>query len=93
MLVALNGQRQDRPVTKDEIQTLEAYLRKRFGNPKIEVRLRMQAGKSKQIADSAEVYIGKADEDFIGVIYREEEDGELSYQFQMAILDIDLEDV
>lgn len=79
-------------MTKDEIKTLETFLRKRFGNPKIEVRMRMQAGKAKQIADSAEVYIGKSDEDFLGVIYREEEEGELSYQFQMAILDIDLED-
>ncbi len=80
-------------MTKDEIKTLETYLQKRFGNANIEVRQRMQAGKSKQIADSAEVYIGKADEDFLGVLYREEEEGELSYQFQMAILDIDLEDV
>ncbi len=37
--------------------------------------------------DSAEVMVG---EEFIGVIYRDEEDGEISYQFQMAILDIDL---
>jgi hypothetical protein len=79
-------------VTKDEIKTLEAFLRKRLGNPKIEVRMRMQAKGGKQIADSAEVYIGQRDEDFLGVLYREEEDGELSYQFQMAILDIDLED-
>jgi hypothetical protein len=39
--------------------------------------------------DSAEVYIG---DDFVAVLFREEEDGELSYQFQMAILDVDLED-
>lgn len=81
-------------MTKDEIKTLEAFLRKRFSNPKIEVRARMQAGgRGKEIADSVEVYLGKADEDFLGVIYREEEEGELSYQFQMAILDIDLEDI
>ena len=37
--------------------------------------------------DSAEVFIG---EEFIGVIYRDDEDDELSYNFSMAILDNDL---
>ena len=72
---------------KEEMAKVEAFLRKRFDNPKIEVRARPKK------TDSAEVYIGKRDEDFLAVLYREEEDGELSYQFQMAILDIDLEDV
>jgi hypothetical protein len=31
-------------------------------------------------------------EEFIGVIFKDEEDGEVSYAFQMAILDIDLPD-
>jgi Protein of unknown function (DUF3126) len=30
-------------------------------------------------------------EEFLGVIYRDEEDGELSYNFSMAILEMDLE--
>ncbi len=29
--------------------------------------------------------------EFIAVLFREEEEGEVSYQFQMAILDLDLE--
>ena len=37
--------------------------------------------------DSAEVYIG---DEFLGVIFRDDEDGEVSYDFNMAILDIDL---
>jgi hypothetical protein len=37
--------------------------------------------------DSAEVYIG---DEFIGVMFRDDDDGDLSYQFQMAILDFDL---
>ena len=41
-----------------------------------------------QKSDSAEVYIG---DEFIGVIFRDDEDGDLSYNFTMAILDIDLE--
>lgn len=71
---------------KEEMAKVQAFLRKRFDNPKIEVRARPKK------TDSAEVYIGQRDEDFLAVLYREEEDGEISYQFQMAILDIDLED-
>ncbi len=36
--------------------------------------------------DSAEVFIG---DEFIGILFRDEED-DGSYQFQMAILDVDL---
>lgn len=67
---------------RKEIQKLETYFRKRFNMPAIEVKQRPQ----KQ--DSAEVYIG---DEFIGVLFRDDEDGDLSYNFTMAILDIDLE--
>lgn len=67
---------------RKEIQKLETYFRKRFNLPDMVVRQRPQ----KQ--DSAEVYVG---EEFIGVVYRDDEDGDLSYNFTMAILDIDLE--
>lgn len=66
---------------------VQAFLRKRFGNDKIEVRPRPKK------TDSAEVYLGPKDEDFIAVLYREDEDGEVSYQFQMAIIELDLEDM
>jgi len=69
-------------VTKEEIARVEAYLPKTFGNTKLEIRARAKKD------DSAEVYLG---EDFIAVLFREEEDGEVSYQFQMAILELDLE--
>jgi len=40
--------------------------------------------------DSAEVYIG---DEFIGVLFKDDEDpNDLSYNFQMAILDYDLDD-
>ena len=65
-----------------EIQKLEKYFRKRFNMPLMEVKQRPQKN------DSAEVYIG---DEFIGVLYRDDEDGDLSYNFTMAILDIDLE--
>ena len=35
----------------------------------------------------AEVYIGS---EFIGTLYRDEDEGELSYDFNMSIIDIDL---
>jgi hypothetical protein len=69
-------------VTKDEIARLQAYLRKTFGSNNLSVRARPKKD------DSAEAYVG---DDFIAVIFREEEDGEVSYQFQMAILELDLE--
>ena len=64
-----------------EIEGLQTYLRGLFRLPELSVRRRERK------ADSADVYIGK---EFIGVLFREEEEGELSYAFNMAILDIDL---
>jgi hypothetical protein len=69
-------------VNRAEIQKLESYFRKRFKLPTIEVKQRPRKD------DSAELFIG---DEFIGLIYRDDEDGETSYNFSMAILDIDLE--
>ena len=66
----------------DEIKKLTRFFRTKFQLANIEVRKRPQKD------DSAEVYIG---DEFIGVIFRDDEDGELSYNFNMAILDFDLE--
>lgn len=68
-------------MSPEEIRKLTMFLRNRFNAP-LEVRKRPQK------SDSAEVYIG---EEFIGVIFKDEEDGDLSYNFQMAILEFDLE--
>lgn len=67
----------------EEINKLTRYFRHKFKQANISVRRRPQKD------DSAEVYLG---DEFIGVIFRDEEDGELSYNFQMAILDYDLEE-
>jgi hypothetical protein len=67
----------------EEIAKLTKFLRAKFELPAISVRKRPQK------SDSAEVYIG---EEFIGVIFRDEEDGELSYNFSMAILEFDLDE-
>lgn len=67
-------------VKPEELNKLNAYFRKTFGNDMLEVRARPKK------TDSCELY--KADE-FLGVIYKDEEDGD--YNFSMAILDIDLD--
>jgi len=69
-------------VDKNELHKLETYLKKTFGATTL--NLRPQPKKN----DMAEVFIG---DEFIATLYREDEDGETSYQFQMAILDIDLD--
>lgn len=70
-------------VTKDEIGRLQAFLRKTFKTPNLEVRARPKK------ADSAEVYVG---DEFVATITVDDEDGGRDYQLQMAILEIDLEE-
>ena len=65
-----------------EIRKLDAYLKRLFGNARIRVVPRPKK------EDSAEVYIG---EEFIGVLFLDDEDEDRSYNFQMAILQNDLE--
>jgi hypothetical protein len=67
---------------REEITRLQNYLQRKFELPKLEVRARQKQD------DSAEVYLGG---EFIGVLYRDDDDEDLSYQFQMAILEMDLE--
>ena len=72
-----------RTVDKTELAKLEGFLRRTFNNHAISVRARMKKN------DSAEVYLG---EEFIGIIHVDDEDGDRSFNFTMAILDVDLED-
>lgn len=67
---------------KTEIAKLQSYLRQKFNNPTVRVEARPKK------KDSAEVYIG---DEFIAVIFRDDEDGEVSWNLQMAILEMDLE--
>lgn len=62
---------------------IERHLRRTFANHSIRV-----VGRPKK-TDSAEVYVG---EEFIGVLFLDDEDEDRSYNFTMAILDSDLED-
>ncbi len=67
-----------------EIIRLQKYLQLKFGNRAIDVRPRNKQN------DSVEVYLG---EEFVGLIYVDDEDGDKSYNFQMAILEDDLNEV
>ncbi|WP_375646100.1 DUF3126 family protein [Bartonella sp. TT29SHDZB] len=66
----------------DEIKKLDNYFKNIFQNSALQVRVRPKK------SDSCEVYMG---DEFLGIIYRDEDENELSYNFSMAILDIDLE--
>lgn len=68
-------------LTPQESKSVETYLRKLFGNKSIEVRGRQKA------ADAAEIYVGG---EFVGVLSKDTEDGEICYQMSVTILDIDL---
>jgi hypothetical protein len=65
------------------IPTLNAYLRRKFENDNIRVVARPKK------TDSLEAYIG---EEFLGVLFLENEKGRKSYIFELPILDIDLVD-
>jgi hypothetical protein len=69
-------------VDVQEVRKLDAYLKKLFGNARIRVVPRPRKD------DSAEVYVG---DEFVGVLFVDDEDDERSYNFQMAILGADLE--
>ena len=62
---------------------VERYLRRTFANHSIRV-----VGRPKK-TDSAEIYIG---EEFVGVLFVDDEDEDKSYNFTMAILEGDLKE-
>lgn len=68
-------------MTRSEIWRLEKYLRNLFRLDTISVLERPNQ------ADSLEVHVAG---EFIGIIFKDEEDGDISYAFQMAILEMDL---
>lgn len=67
----------------EELRKLDAYFKKLFKNNRISVKARPR------LEDSAEVYIG---DEFIGILTRDDDDEDLSYNFSMAVLEFDLED-
>lgn len=65
----------------EEITRVQKTLQKRFSNEEITLRRREKAD------DSVEVYMKG---EFIAVVYKDEDEGEVSYDFNMAILEDDL---
>ncbi len=65
------------------IKKIESFFKQKFNNKKIKIEGR--ANKD----DSAEVLIN---DEFIGVIFEDNEDGDTCYQFNMTILSEDLND-
>ena len=71
-----------RRLKPDEIKKLDAYFKRTFQNPRLQVKARPRKD------DSCELYLG---DEFLGIIFKDDDDGDLSYNFSMAILDVDLE--
>ncbi|PCI86671.1 MAG: hypothetical protein COB24_09070 [Hyphomicrobiales bacterium] len=65
-----------------DVKKLQDYLQKLFDNQNVAVKPRPNQ------TDSVEVYMK---DEYIGLIYKDEDEGEISYDFQMAILDFDLQ--
>ncbi|CAA7620026.1 conserved hypothetical protein [Candidatus Terasakiella magnetica] len=65
----------------NEIARVETYLRQTFANQRIAIDPPAKRGAP------VEVRIG---EEFIGVLHRDEDEGEVSYAFHMTILEEDL---
>jgi hypothetical protein len=64
-----------------EIARVQQYLRAAFDNNRFIVQ------PPKKDGQPVEVYIG---ENFVGVLHRDEDEGEVSYSLQVAILEEDL---
>jgi len=64
------------------LKKIENFFKQKFNNKTIKIEGR--ANKD----DSAEVFI---DNEFIGVVFEDNEDGETCYQFNMTILSEDLD--
>ena len=71
-------------IQPEEVSKLQAYLEKTFKTSGFALKMREKA------KDSVEVILNGQ---FIGVLYKTEDEGETSYDFNMSILDIDLDTV
>ncbi|MDR3126848.1 MAG: DUF3126 family protein [Rickettsiales bacterium] len=65
----------------DDMRKVERFLNEKFAKGAITLK----SGKADD--DMAEAYI---DGEFVGTVYRDDEENEVSFDFNMTILDIDL---
>ncbi|MDA0261357.1 MAG: DUF3126 family protein [Proteobacteria bacterium] len=68
-------------MTRNEIARVQAYLRRTFDNNRIAVDVPAKA------TGTVEIRIG---DEFIGVLHRDEDEGEVSYAVNISILEEDL---
>lgn len=67
-------------MNNDEIIRVQTYMRLKFQNDMLTLK---RGAKD----DMVEVYL---EDEFIGTLFRDDEEGEVSYDFNMAILEFDL---
>lgn len=67
-------------MNNDEVLRVQAYLRLKFSNDMLTLK---RGAKN----DMVEVFM---EDEFIGTLFRDDEDGEISYALNMAILEFDL---
>ncbi len=68
---------------RTETLRVQRYLREKFQNDAFIVKERRPSD------GTAEVMLG---DEFIGVVYRDDDEGEISFAFHMTILEMDLPD-
>ena len=69
--------------TPTETKKLETYLRKKLSTPNLTLKSRPQA------PDSVEFLI---DGELLGTVYKDTDEGETSYDVNISVLEIDLDD-
>ena len=77
----LNKRKEVRMFTKSELKNVEKYFQNKVSNPS----LTLKEGNGKDAP--AEVLLNG---EFIGVVYKDEDEGEISFDFNMSILNEDL---
>ena len=68
-------------MTPTEIEKLQRFLRQTFGNHGISLERRPEADDSAELQINGETF---------GAVYKDEDEGELSYNIQMTVLSEDL---
>ena len=68
-------------MTRNEIARVQEYLRRTFANERIAIDLPAKANATVEV---------RIDDEFIGVLHRDEDEGEVSYAVNISILDEDL---
>ena len=68
-------------MNKSDIERVQTYLRRLFGTDRIQVIAPARAGMSVELA---------VNDELIGTIHKDEEDGETSYAIHMTVLEEDL---